>query len=117
MLIAPFLLSIAALSQNAVSAPAAQPKPEYFEVIGTLDNLDYESINDPDDLLGHGWITARLRIDRILRGRKLPADIRVRYLAHTYLEGRAAMRLKLLRNGEGKYFVCAPRGGTGVQCP
>jgi hypothetical protein len=38
-----------------------QPQPD-LEVVGRLKNFDYEAIDDPEDLLGHGWITARLRI-------------------------------------------------------
>ena len=103
------------LSTTAVSGH--DPAPEYFDVIGTLKNLDYKSIDDPDDMLGHGWITARLRIERVLSGGKLPGTITVRYLAHTYWQEAAGAQLKLLRDKDGGYFLCAPADATGVQCP
>lgn len=105
-----------ALLLSTMAASRSEPAPEYFEVIGTLKNLDYQGINDPDDMLGHGWITARLRVERVLRGKKLPETITVRYLAHTYLQETASARLKLLRDRDGGYFLCASAGTTGVQC-
>src|SRR4051812_13094836 len=53
-------------------------------VIGRLENLDYEYVPIENDLLTHGWITARVRGRGVLvghaQGRVLPA----RYFEHTY---------------------------------
>ena len=103
----------------AAQSPAtvrAQPPPD-LEVVGRLlRNLDYESISDPNDLLGHGWVTARLRISRVLRGRTSSRVITIRYLAHTYRAEHSSMRLRLRANANGIYTVCAEPGGIGLIC-
>ncbi len=95
--------------------PAAEPL--YIEVSGRLENLfDYESTNDPDDLLGHGWMTAKFHVGKVLRGPRLPRVITVRYFGHTFIQERK-MRLKLRRGDNGIYLLCAPTGSVGFQCP
>jgi len=99
----------------AAKEPAADSR--YVNVSGRLENLfDYESTNDPDDLLGHGWMTAKFHVARVLSGPRLPPVIIVQYFGHTFIKD-GKMRLKL-RRGDGEiYLVCAPAGSTGVQCP
>ena len=106
------LLLVASQSPASVRP---QPPPD-LEVIGQLKNLDYESIDDPDDLLGHGWVTARLSISRVLRGRSASRLITVRYLAHTYRAEGSPVRLRLRENANGTYTVCAEPGGNGLIC-
>lgn len=108
------LLWLIAATQSPESV-RPQPLPD-LEVVGRLKNLDYESIDDPDDLLGHGWITARLRISRVLRGRAKSRLITVRYLAHTYRTEDSPVRLRLRANSNGTYTVCAEPGGNGLVC-
>ncbi|QCB56353.1 hypothetical protein E5675_19245 [Sphingopyxis sp. PAMC25046] len=99
----------------AAKEPAADSP--YIEVSGRLENLfDYESTNDPDDLLGHGWMTARFHVTRVLRGPRLPRVITVRYFGHAFLQDRKT-RLTLRRGDDGVYLVCVPAGSTGIQCP
>jgi integration host factor subunit beta len=102
----------------ATQSPAnfQSPPPPDLEVVGRLENLDYETIDDPDDILGHGWITAKLRISRVLRGRSPSRFITIRYLAHTYRTESSPVRLKLRANANGTYTVCAPPGGEGLVC-
>jgi hypothetical protein len=82
---------------------------------GWLENIEYRSENLPNDLIGHGEITARFTISSISRG-TLPDDvITVRYFNHTYLmESEMTLRLRL-RN-DGTYTVCS-EPGYGYQCP
>src|SRR6186997_401489 len=56
-------------------------------VIGRFKNLDYEHVEIEDDILGHGWITARVRVRRVLSGRAEGRLVPVRYFAHTYFRG------------------------------
>lgn len=86
-------------------------------VVGRLENLSAETTVDPDDLIGHGWFSARLHISRVLRGRAATPVIPVRYFGHTYRQDRTASRLRLHRDNNGTYFVCAPPGGSGYRCP
>ena len=99
------------------SVTAATPPPPDLEVFGRLQqNLECQPIEDPDDILGHCWITARFRISRVVRGRAPSRLITIRYLAHTYrVEGRL-IRLKLRANASGTNTVCAVPGGEGLRC-
>lgn len=110
------MLTIAlAICGSAVAQPPSLP--EYIEVIGRLENLDYESVYNPDDFLGHGWITARLHVARVLGRKRLPKVLSVRYFAHSFMQEKEKARFKLHRTPDGEYLVCAPPGGTGVRCP
>ncbi|HKT77971.1 MAG TPA: hypothetical protein VJQ78_14655 [Sphingobium sp.] len=105
-------LMVAAQSPTNVQS---QPPPD-LEVVGRLKNLDYMPIDDPEDILGHGWITAQLRISRVLKGRFPSRSIIIRYLAHTYRAESSPVRLKLRANANGTYTVCAAPGGEGLVC-
>ncbi|MFL6787406.1 MAG: hypothetical protein ACJ8FC_01945 [Sphingomicrobium sp.] len=59
-------------------------------VVGRLVKQDYQHVEIEDDILGHGWVTADVKVDYVVHGpmtvnklrvRKLP----VRYFAHTYM--------------------------------
>ena len=93
----------------------SQPPPD-LEVVGRLQNLDYAAVDDPEDLLGHGWITARLHISRVVRGRSPSRLITIRYLVHTYRNESSPVRLRLQANANGTYTVCATPGGDGLVC-
>ena len=95
--------------------PAPPPPPD-LEVVGRLRNLRWEHVDDPEDLLGHGWATAEFRISRVLRGRAPSRLITIRYFGHTYLTDRHPIRLRLRANGNGIYLVCARPGREGVVC-
>src|SRR3546814_18720970 len=83
----------------AAKEPAADSR--YVNVSGRLENLfDYESTNDPDDLLGHGWMTAKLHVARVLSGPRLPPVIIVQYFGPTFIkDGKMPLKLRP-RNGE-----------------
>ena len=109
------LTGILLFGAAAAKEPAAD-SPD-IEVSGRLENLfDYVSTDDPDDLLGHGWMTAKFHVARVLRGPRLPRVITVRYFGHTFIED-GKMRLKLRRDNDGVYLVCVPAGSIGIQCP
>lgn len=102
----------------AAQSPATarpQPPPD-LEVVGRLRNIHYEPIDDPEDILGHGSITAKFRISRVLRGRASSRLITVRYLAHAYRSERSPIRLRLRAEANGTYTVCAEPGGEGLVC-
>ncbi|WP_294040444.1 hypothetical protein [Sphingomonas sp.] len=84
-------------------------------VLGTVKNLDYRAANMPDDILGHGWITADLHITKVERGTVPTSDLKVRYFAHTYRYGDRILRFHIRPSGDGIYSVCAKRG-EGVRC-
>lgn len=107
-------LMTASLSPQTDQLPVRAPD---VEATGWLRNISYEAIDDPDDLLGHGWITAEFRISKVLHGRQPPSKlITIRYLAHTYRSTRTALRLRLRLREDGTYIVCAQSGGEGLVC-
>jgi hypothetical protein len=54
-------------------------------VIGRFhNNNDYQHVDLSDDILGHGWMTARIAVRRSLFGHQPPRSIDVRYFGHTY---------------------------------
>ena len=78
------------------AAEEAPEKPQYLEAYGRLKNLyTYESTDDPDDLLGHGWMTAEFRVERVLSGPQPPRVITVRYFGHSFIQDRKKVRLTL----------------------
>jgi integration host factor subunit beta len=109
-------LFIAAPFPESAGSPRPPPPPPDLEVVGRVRNLHYEPIHDPDDLLGHGWITARVRISRVVRGRSPSRLITVRYIAHSFRYGGRPVRLRLRADGSGTYTVCAEPGGEGLIC-
>ena len=95
-----------------------QSMPGELVVLGRLENLNAEpTVVNPDDILGPGWFNARLHISRVVRGRVASSVIPVRYFGHTYLSERQRHLLKLYRDKDGTYFVCASPGQSGVRCP
>ena len=74
-------------------------------VIARVENLDSEPVADPDDLMGHGWITLRVRVDEVLGGRPPALTLRAKIFAHTYLNERRLFRLVLAPQRDGSFTV------------
>lgn len=108
------LVSLFIATQSSATA-RAYPRPD-LEVVGRLRNIDYQTIAEPEDGIGHGWITAEFRISRVMRGRAPSRLITIRYLAHTYRREDLPIRLRLKANRNGTYTVCAEPGGEGLIC-
>ena len=54
-------------------------------VFGTLhNNDDYQSAEIPDDVIGHGFMTARVKIRRVIFGKVAGRWITISYFGHTY---------------------------------
>ena len=73
-------------------AHAKSPEREDIEygckdlvVVGRLVNQDYQHVEIEDDILGHGWVTADVKVDDVLFGHTLARKLPIRYLAHTYM--------------------------------
>lgn len=54
-------------------------------VVGRVENGEFEHVEIENDLLGHGWISATLKVRRVVRGERVPPVLPVRYFAHTYM--------------------------------
>jgi len=83
------LIGAMLFSDAAAKQPAADTRD--VEVLGRLENLyDYEPTNLPDDLLGHGRMTAKFYVARVLRGPRLPPVVTVQYFGHFHQERKNA---------------------------
>ena len=108
-------VSLAVVTPTVVVARHTAPSSKDLVVIGTIENLAYEHVDVPDDMLGHGWITARLHVARVVEGRSPSSTLTVRYFAHTYMYGDRKLRFHLRPGKSGAYVVCT-ESGEGVRC-
>ncbi|MEQ1538308.1 MAG: hypothetical protein ABL928_05235 [Sphingorhabdus sp.] len=77
---------------------------------GKLTNWrDYEHFDIPDDILGHGWMTATLRVSKILKGQNADSKITVRYFGHTYLRDNTKFLFVLKPLSDGRYRIISQR--------
>lgn len=88
-------------------------------VNGRLYNQSYDAqVDDPGDILGHGWFSARLHVNRVLKGRLIrpDAELAVKYFSHTYMSEDRSFRFHLRASPDGTYVACAQPPGSGVRC-
>jgi hypothetical protein len=57
------------------------------------------------DILGHGWITATLRVQRVIRGSGVYSAVPVRYFGHTYMREDRDFMFVAKRAGDGAYEI------------
>ena len=100
----------------AACASVDRQRTNDVTVSGRIENQSYETIVNPDDLLGHGWITANMTVERVYAGHLAERNIIIRYLAHTYHYGSDPVRLKLRKRPDGSFVVCMKPRETGVHC-
>lgn len=70
-------------------------------VVGRVENGTYEPVESENDLIGHGWISATLKVRKVVRGERVPPVLPVRYFAHTYMRQGRDFMLVLGRTGAG----------------
>jgi integration host factor subunit beta len=78
---------VAATAASALPTPGSEGasyKCKELVVIGRLKNLGYEHVEMENDLIGHGWMTARVKVRQVLTGRVRERLVPVRYFGHTY---------------------------------
>ncbi|MDB5695257.1 MAG: hypothetical protein JWN21_800 [Sphingomonas bacterium] len=92
-----------------------QQSPRDLIVLGRIKTLSYEATNDPDDILGHGWITAELHVRKVISGKPPSRSLIVRYFAHSTFRDDRTFRLRLRRIESGQYLICS-EGGIGARC-
>src|SRR4051812_31596803 len=108
-------VSLAVAAPTVVVARQTARNSKDLVVIGTIQNLAYEHVDVPDDMLGHSWITARLHVARAVEGKSPSSTLTVRYFAHTYMYSDHDLRFHLRLGRDGTYVVCT-ESGEGVRC-
>lgn len=76
-------------------------------VIGKVQSIAYDPIPDGDDILGHGRITAKIKLRKIVKGPSLPRSINAHYVAHSYMRDDRDFMLILQREGDGSFRIRA----------
>lgn len=69
-----------------------------------IENGAYEPVEDEDDLIGHAWINARIKVKKVLKGTNIPAVLPVRYFAHVHMREDRDF-LFVIRNADKGYEI------------
>ena len=85
LLIAGVLAWAPATVQPAVAAEVQSYGCNDLVVVGRMQNLSFEHVEIADDILGHGWFSAHVKVRRALKGRAPEPVVSIRYFAHTYM--------------------------------
>lgn len=87
-----FLLLVAALTPLCARAQPATIEDRTLSygcddiiVVGRIRNGDYAPVHDDEDIIGHGWIDAQIKVKRLVRGTKQPSSLPIRYFAHIHI--------------------------------
>jgi hypothetical protein len=110
------LVSAAATLMTTHASLAEAPSYPLLIVIGKLKNQTYENVWDPDDMLGHMWVTGTLRVSRVVKGKIAKQVVRVRYFTHAELREDRNFRFRLIPAKDVDYLICAQPGSSGVKC-
>jgi len=78
-------------------------------VIGRITTRSYDQVSPEDDLLGHGWFSATIRVRRTVKGRRLPSVVPVRYYGHARFRDDREFMFVLGRTG-ASYDVVTAQG-------
>jgi hypothetical protein len=113
------LLALGALIIAGSNATLAQATPAKSDdvaygcndlvVVGRLEKQDYQHVEIEDDLLGHGWITADLRVDDVVFGARRVRNLPVKYFAHTYMREDRDFVFVLRPAEDGRHLVRTAR--------
>ena len=105
------LLAVAALAPLCARAQAVSIEDRTLSygcgdtvVVGRIKNGDYTPVQEDEDIIGHGWIDAHIRVKRHLKGVKVPTWLPIRYYAHTHI-----------RDDRDFMFVLSGNGGDGFE--
>lgn len=111
ILTAASLVGVFAAPDEAWAKRPEQIKYECGDVVvtGRVQNLEYRPVNIEGDILGHGWITADVRIADILRGPRALPRLQVQYFAHSYFNEQRDFLLVIHLDDDGVYRVKAAR--------
>lgn len=112
------LLLLVLATGSAVSCASvrdpSQPSEDLF-IIGQIERNEPE-VESLDDLGMNVVVTAQLRILRVDAGIAPSKQLKVRYIAHSYLAEGTKHRLHLRLSDDGVYRVCSDGAGRGFIC-
>lgn len=74
-------------------------------VVGRLVNGDYHAIEDEEDILGHGWVDARLHVRAVIQGGRVPAAFPVRYVTHAMFREKPEFLFVLRGNKRDGFLI------------
>ena len=89
-----------------ISSPTERYSSELV-VWGTLKNRSFEVL---DEWGVNGRATADLHVTHVVSGHVASRVLKIRYIAHSYIEEGVTMRFRLQRAKTGEYLMCSERG-------
>lgn len=102
-----------ALWAPAVEARQRPAEVEYgcndLVVVGRLGRQDYQHVEIENDLLGHGWVTAYVKINDVLFGHARARKLSIRYFAHTYMREDRDFVFVLRPTENGRHLIGSAR--------
>lgn len=108
------VLATSSVASCASISDPSQPSEDLF-IIGQIERNEPE-VELLDDLGMNMVVTAQLRILRVDAGIAPSKQLKVRYIAHSYLAEGTKHRLHLRLSDDGVYLVCSDGGGRGFLC-
>jgi hypothetical protein len=78
-------------------------------VVGTIENGPSDPVQSQDDILGHGWTSATLKVRKVIKGPRIPAVLPVRYFSHALMREDVEFMLVLKRAGAGYEIATGQR--------
>jgi hypothetical protein len=70
-------------------------------VVGSIVNGAYQPTEADNDVIGHGWISATVKVRHVIRGTRIPSVVPVKYFAHAYMREGQDFMLVLERADAG----------------
>lgn len=74
-------------------------------IVGRIKNGGYAPVQDDEDIVGHGWIDAHIRVKRHLKGAKVPTSLPIRYYVHTHIRDDRDFMFVLSGNGTDGFMI------------
>ncbi len=74
-------------------------------IIGRIVNGDYHPVEDPNYLLGHGWVDAEIVVNKIVEGSWVGGNIPIRYFAHAMMREDKDFLFALSPTESGVYEI------------
>jgi len=73
--------------------------------IGRVQNVDWTRVDDPEDISGHGWVVATVKVRKLIAGKHAPKSIPVSYYAHTYMREDRDFMFVLGKENDGGWQI------------
>jgi hypothetical protein len=74
-------------------------------VVGRVKNGEQTPVENTEDILGHSWVTATMKVSKVVVGQNLPKVIPVLYFAHVLMREDRDFMFVLGKNEAGAWEI------------